>query len=78
MLLQARHGLGKHPGFLIIDTPGTAEVNEADFVAMTQDLARINAEYGDHVQILVATARPEALQFLPPEVTVSAIGARFF
>jgi hypothetical protein len=68
MLLQARAGLGKHPGFLIIDTPGTAEVNHTDFIAMNRDLANIHAEYGDQVQILLATARAEALDHLPAEV----------
>ncbi len=71
MLLQARHGLGRHPGFLIIDTPGTAEINEADFGAMTKDLARIHATYGEQVQILMATARPEALHYLPGGVAVT-------
>ncbi len=67
-LLGARDGLGRHPTLLIIDTPGTAEVNEADFVAMTKDLARIHALYGDQIQILMATARPEALHHLPSGV----------
>ncbi|MBX3082457.1 MAG: hypothetical protein KF716_12545 [Anaerolineae bacterium] len=79
MLLQVRSGLGKHPGFLIIDTPGTAEVNDADFVAMNRDLANIHAEYGDQIQILLATARPEALAHLPPDVTEqpAALGTFF-
>jgi hypothetical protein len=68
MLLHTRAGLGKHPGFLIIDTPGTAEVNQIDFAAMNRDLANIQAEYGDQVQILLATARLEALDHLPAEV----------
>lgn len=79
MLLQVRTGLGKHPGLLIIDTPGTAEVNDADFVAINRDLANLNAEYGDQVQILMATARPEAIEALPSEVVESVTGdARFF
>jgi len=76
MLLQIRNGLGKHPGFLIIDTPGTAEVDEADFVAMTKDLTRINTEYGTQVQIIMATARQEAIQNLPPEVTATTTTAQ--
>jgi hypothetical protein len=71
MLMQVRHGLGRHPGFLIIDTPGTAEVNEVDFVAMTKDLTTFHNIYGQQMQILMATARPEALQHLPAGVTVS-------
>lgn len=70
MLLQVRHGLGRHPGFLIIDTPGTAEVNEVDFIAMTKDLATIHQIYGEQLQILMATARPEALAHLPEGVAM--------
>jgi energy-coupling factor transporter ATP-binding protein EcfA2 len=65
MLIQVRAGLGKHPGFLIIDTPGTAEVDPSDLVAMVRDLANIYDEYGDRVQVLLATAREEALAHLP-------------
>jgi hypothetical protein len=68
MLLNVRHGVGRHPGFLIIDTPGTAEVNEADFIAMTKDLVTIHQIYGAKMQILLATARPEALAYLPEGV----------
>ncbi len=78
MLLHIHTGLGKHPGLLLIDTPGTAEVNEADFVAMTRDLTAVNERYGSQIQILMATARPEAIQQLPPEVTVSALQGSFF
>jgi hypothetical protein len=78
MLLHARNGIGKHPGFLIIDTPGTAEVNEADFAAMTRDLANINSVYGSQVQILMATARTEALDYLPHELTNVATNGTFF
>lgn len=79
MLLQVRNGMGKHPAFLIIDTPGTAEVNEADFVAMTRDLASVHSIYGSKLQILLATARPEALEHLPAGVAaVVEDGKTFF
>lgn len=78
MLLRVRTGLGKHPGFLIIDTPGTSEVDEADFAAMAQDIARIHQEYGTQVQILLATARPEARQHLPVDRTALPADRAFF
>jgi transposase-like protein len=71
MLLNVRDGLGRHPGLLIIDTPGTAEVNEADFVAIIKDLARLHLTYGGQLQVLVATARPEALHYLPTGAAVT-------
>jgi hypothetical protein len=79
MILQVRYGMGRHPGFLIIDTPGTAEVNEVDFVAMAKDLASIHTVYGDRLQILLATARPEALAHMPPGVSATvSVGETFF
>jgi hypothetical protein len=66
MLLGTKYGLGKHPGFLIIDTPGTAEVNNIDFIEMAKDLTDMHNQHGDKVQILMATARTEAIDFLPP------------
>jgi hypothetical protein len=64
-LIQVRAGVGKHPGFLIIDTPGTAEVDAPDLIAMIRELSRVHNEYGDKVQILLATARDEAAEALP-------------
>lgn len=78
MLLQIRAGLGKHPAFLIIDTPGTAEVNDADFIAMTRDLTRFHQDFGSQVQILLATARPEAGDYLPPDTLAKPINGTFF
>ncbi len=78
MLLHASNGMGKHPGFLIIDTPGTAEVNEADFAAMTRDLANINRVFGSQIQILLATARTEAMEHLPKELTEMPTNGTFF
>jgi hypothetical protein len=78
MLIQVRAGLGKHPGFLIIDTPGTAEVDDIDLIAMTRDLAGIHAQYGDQVQILMATARQEALGQLPPGLVATPVNGTLF
>jgi hypothetical protein len=78
MLIQVRSGVGKHPGFLIIDTPGTAEVDPPDLAAMLRDLVRIHAEYGEKAQILVATAREDALAHLPPGVVERPGAGGFF
>ncbi len=78
MLLRIDEQMGKHPGFLIIDTPGTAEVDEADFIAMAKDLVRIHQQYGGQVQILLATARQEALQHLPAEIVATPADGVFF
>jgi hypothetical protein len=78
-LLQVRAGMGKHPGLLLLDTPGTAEIDDVDYAAMARDLANIHAEYGENLQLLLATARPEALDHLPGEVVESPrVAGRFF
>lgn len=79
MLIQVRAGLGKHPGFMIIDTPGTAEIDVEDLVAMTRDLTRLHMLYGDKVQILLATARPEVIPSLPAGlIETPQVDGRFF
>jgi energy-coupling factor transporter ATP-binding protein EcfA2 len=78
MLIQVRAGLGKHPGFLIVDTPGTAEVDTADLVSMIRDLVNIHDEYGDQVQILMATAREETLDHLPGAIVARPNEDGFF
>jgi hypothetical protein len=77
-LLRTNNGVGRHPGFLVIDTPGTSEVDEADFVAITEHIANIHRAYGGQIQILLATARPEAVSYLPAELVAKAENGAFF
>jgi hypothetical protein len=50
---------GRHPGFLIIDQPGSNEMVTSDFVALAQVFRNIDREFDDQIQILCFTARPE-------------------
>ena len=53
-------GLGRHPGLLIIDSPGAEEVSDLDLAALLGELQAIAAET-QGLQILVASANPSAI-----------------
>jgi hypothetical protein len=53
-------GLGRHPGLLIIDSPGAEEVSEIDLAALLGELQKITNETPG-LQILVASANPAAI-----------------
>ncbi|MEV7801728.1 hypothetical protein AB0O28_02125 [Microbispora sp. NPDC088329] len=57
-LLRHGHqsGVGRHPGILLVDSPGAEEVASGDLRLMLQDLATL-AELVPQLQIIVATAR---------------------
>jgi hypothetical protein len=55
---RQEHG-GRHPGFLMIDQPGSAEMVDEDFGAVARVLFGIDAHFADELQILCFTARPQ-------------------
>ena len=57
--LARTEGIGLHPGFLIVDSPGAEEVNDDDFDTMLQAL-RDEAESAD-IQVFVGTCHTEQL-----------------
>jgi hypothetical protein len=59
MQLGCEAGLGRHPGFLFIDQLGTAEMVPVDLRASAAALKRIDEDFGEKVQIICCTARPE-------------------
>ncbi len=61
-------GLGRHPGLLIIDSPGAEEVSDIDLAALLGELQAIATET-QGLQILVASANPSAI--------VSQLGAEW-
>lgn len=48
---------GRHPGFLMIDQPGSAEMVEEDFVELARILRETDRDYADELQIICFTAR---------------------
>ncbi|MBI3910682.1 MAG: hypothetical protein HY320_07090 [Armatimonadetes bacterium] len=59
MRLGREPGLGRHPGFLLIDQPGSGEMVREDFEALAQIFRRVDDELGNGVQIICCTARQE-------------------
>lgn len=51
-----RTGVGRHPGLLIIDSPGAEEVNSEDLQLMLQGLVQLT-QIAPDLQIIIATAR---------------------
>ncbi|GAA4548894.1 cell envelope integrity protein TolA [Amycolatopsis samaneae] len=51
-----RTGIGRHPGLLIIDSPGAEEVGSGDLQLMVQGLAELT-KAAPELQIIIATAR---------------------
>jgi hypothetical protein len=59
MRLSREKGGGRHPGFLIIDQPGSNEMVPTDFNALAQVFQHIDHDFGADIQILCFTARPQ-------------------
>jgi hypothetical protein len=59
-LLIARtvDGVGRHPGVLIIDAPGNAEMDEQHFQCILQGFSRVKEQLGDQIQIFIASTKP--------------------
>lgn len=59
MRLGSEPGLGRHPGMLLIDQPGSAEMVSDDRAALAAVLRQVETELADEVQIICFTAQPE-------------------
>jgi len=51
-----RLGVGRHPGIVLIDSPGGEEMVEGDLAAILRELASVCGELPE-LQLIVATAR---------------------
>ena len=58
-------GIGRFPGLLLIDSPGSEEMVDADAAEILNEIAAISAEQVG-LQVIVATARPELIGDLVP------------
>ena len=59
MRLGREPGLGRHPGFLLIDQPGSGEMATEDFQALAHMFRELDAHSASGVQLICATARAE-------------------
>jgi hypothetical protein len=77
MRLGRERGYGRHPGFLLIDQPGSGEMVPDDFNALAAVFRRIDADLGDDIQILCFTARPEFYTATAPDKVYGGQGGRY-
>jgi hypothetical protein len=67
MRLGREPGLGRHPGFLLVDQPGSGEMVAEDFTALADVFHRVDGELASEVQIICCTARREFEAATAPE-----------
>ncbi|MDX3064361.1 MULTISPECIES: hypothetical protein [Streptomyces] len=60
-----RTGVGRHPGLLIIDSPGAEEVDRGDLELMLQGLVQLT-ETAPQLQVVIATARGQEVASVIP------------
>lgn len=58
-------GLGRHPGLLLLDSPGAEEVVDSDFHEMLANVSRVAHEMGG-VQVFIATIYRKELENVVP------------
>ncbi|HEY2202079.1 MAG TPA: hypothetical protein VGH56_09325, partial [Solirubrobacteraceae bacterium] len=62
-----RRGVGRHPGLILIDSPGDEEVVDENLAEMLRELDRLAGEL-EHLQVFVASAKPaQIVGVIPPE-----------
>lgn len=67
-----QHGVGRHPGLLLIDSIGAEETEPGDLSQFMRELEMITDEMG--IETIVASARPEILAHVPSSQQVVALG----
>jgi hypothetical protein len=62
LTIRTQSNLGQHPAFLIIDAPGSAEMDAQHFHEILQGLFNIKDEFGNKVQILIASTKDDLVE----------------
>lgn len=57
--LNIQFGYGKHPRFLIIDSPAKEEGDKNFIIGLKKVIEDVNNKYGDELQIIICTAKRE-------------------
>ena len=75
--VSRRRMYGRHPGLLVLDSPGSQEMSAGDFATLLSSVQEA-IENADDIQIIVgAVARPQLLQVVPGDHTTHAQDQRF-
>ena len=67
MRLGREAGLGRHPGFLMIDQPGSSEMVAEDVKGLAQVFRQIDQDSREQLQIICFTARQEFRHATEPD-----------
>lgn len=67
--LDIEHSLGRHPRFLIFDSPGSEEMVPKHLHGLSDMFKSINDRFKDHMQIFVGSALREFEQIAEPKKT---------
>jgi predicted nucleic acid-binding Zn-ribbon protein len=67
-------GYGRHPGLLVLDSPGAHEMTESDFAALLTSVHETVSEAEGIQVIMGAVARPELVRVVPREQRIHVQG----
>ncbi|WP_345951313.1 hypothetical protein ABDD95_07735 [Mucilaginibacter sp. PAMB04274] len=65
--LDIEHNLGRHPRFLIFDSPGSEEMVPKHLQGLSEILKKVNSRFNNQLQILIGSALREFEQITEPE-----------
>ncbi len=67
--LDIEYKLGRHPRFLIIDSPGSEEISKNNLHGLSSIFAQVNKRFGNELQIFIGTTLQEFSGATSPEQT---------
>jgi len=73
--VAAAHGVGRHPGLLLIDSIGAEETESGDLAEFMRHLVEVTDALG--IETIVASARTEILDHVPAEHVRVALGREY-
>ena len=67
LMVSISDGMGRHPGLLIIDAPGGAEMDEKHFQQILQGFSDIHEQIGTEIQLLIASTKESMASICKPD-----------
>lgn len=77
MQLGSEPGSGRHPGLLLVDQPGSAEMVTEDFRALAEVFHSFDETQQENLQVLCFTARSEFAEATRPEKVYGAQSGKY-
>jgi hypothetical protein len=67
LTLRVAHGLGRHPAFLIVDSPGGGELDDQRINEIMTGFVGVRNSLGNQIQILIASAKDALAEACEPD-----------